>query len=167
MRSQAKSMAACTTRRPKRHSLPAARCWVACGRRHIPERRANGALGFAGPQLAYASGTAAQASAYPVKAPPYGPSRDLTFWSLGLGGWGHSDGDGNAASLRAALVASSPVSMRASAKAGARALPQDMCAPICMPMTGRAAPASTACSLVPIHRKARRLQRARRRLIFV
>ena len=57
-----------------------------------------GALGFAGPQLAYASGTAAQASAYPVKA-PYGPSRDLTFWSLGLGGWGHSDGDGNAASL--------------------------------------------------------------------
>ena len=41
---------------------------------------------------------AAQASAYPVKA-PYGPSRDLTFWSLGLGGWGHSDGDGNAASL--------------------------------------------------------------------
>ena len=30
---------------------------------------------------------------------PYGPSRDLTFWSLGLGGWGHSDGDGNAASL--------------------------------------------------------------------
>jgi outer membrane autotransporter protein len=59
-----------------------------------------GALGFAGPQLAYASdsATAAQASAYPVKA-PYGPSRDLTFWSLGLGGWGHSDGDGNAASL--------------------------------------------------------------------
>ena len=32
-----------------------------------------GALGFAGPQLAYASATAAQASAYPVKAPmPYG-----------------------------------------------------------------------------------------------
>jgi outer membrane autotransporter protein len=60
-----------------------------------------GALGFAGPQLAYASdsATAAQASAYPVKA-PYGPSRDLTFWSLGLGGWGHSDGDGNAASLK-------------------------------------------------------------------
>ena len=58
-----------------------------------------GALGFAGPQLAYASSTAAQASAYPVKA-PYGPTRDLTFWSLGLGGWGHSDGDGNAASLK-------------------------------------------------------------------
>ena len=58
-----------------------------------------GALGFAGPQLAYASATAAQASDYPVKAPMYGPSRDLTFWSQGLGGWGHSDGDGNAASL--------------------------------------------------------------------
>ena len=58
-----------------------------------------GALGFAGPQLAYASATAAQASGYPVKAPMYGPSRDLTFWSQGLGGWGHTDGDGNAASL--------------------------------------------------------------------
>ena len=57
------------------------------------------ALGFAGPQLAYASATAAQASDYPVKAPMYGPSRDLTFWAQGLGGWGHSDGDGNAASL--------------------------------------------------------------------
>ncbi len=62
-----------------------------------------GALGFAGPQLAYASGAAAeaQASVYPVKAPmPYGPSRDLTFWTQGLGGWGQSDGDGNAASLK-------------------------------------------------------------------
>ena len=57
-----------------------------------------GALGFAGPQLAYASASAAPGPGYPVKA-PYGPSRDLTFWSLGLGGWGHSDGDGNAASL--------------------------------------------------------------------
>jgi outer membrane autotransporter protein len=62
-----------------------------------------GALGFAGPQLAYASASAAeaQASAYPVKAPmPYGPSRDFTFWTQGVGGWGQSDGDGNAASLR-------------------------------------------------------------------
>jgi outer membrane autotransporter protein len=58
-----------------------------------------GALGFAGPQLAYASGASAQASAYPVKAPAYGPARDLTFWALGLGGWGRSDGDGNAASF--------------------------------------------------------------------
>ena len=58
-----------------------------------------GALGFAGPQLAYASASAAPGPGYPVKA-PYGPSRDLTFWSLGLGGWGHSDGDGNAASLK-------------------------------------------------------------------
>ena len=61
-----------------------------------------GALGFAGPQLAYASASAAaaQASAYPVKAAPYAPSRDLTFWTQGFGGWGQSDGDGNAASLR-------------------------------------------------------------------
>ena len=60
-----------------------------------------GALGFAGPQMAYASAsaTAAQASAYPVKAPPYAPSRDFTFWAQGVGGWGQSDGDGNAASL--------------------------------------------------------------------
>jgi outer membrane autotransporter protein len=58
-----------------------------------------GALGFAGPQLAYASGASAQASDYPVKAPAYGPARDLTFWALGLGGWGRSDGDGNAASF--------------------------------------------------------------------
>ena len=60
-----------------------------------------GALGFAGPQLAYASASAAaaQASAYPVKAAPYAPSRDLTFWTQGFGGWGQSDGDGNAASL--------------------------------------------------------------------
>ena len=29
-----------------------------------------------------------------------GPSRDLTFWAQGLGGWGHADSDGNAASLR-------------------------------------------------------------------
>ena len=29
-----------------------------------------------------------------------GPSRDLTFWAQGLGGWGHADSDGNAASVR-------------------------------------------------------------------
>ena len=58
-----------------------------------------GALGFAGPQLAYAS---ADANSFPVKAAPgaRGPSRDLTFWAQGLGGWGHADSDGNAASLR-------------------------------------------------------------------
>ena len=58
-----------------------------------------GALGFAGPQLAYAS---ADANGFPVKAAPgaRGPSRDLTFWAQGLGGWGHADSDGNAASLR-------------------------------------------------------------------
>ena len=41
-------------------------------------------------------------AAYPTKAAPgaRGPSRDLTFWAQGLGGWGHADSDGNAASLR-------------------------------------------------------------------
>jgi len=38
------------------------------------------------------------------------------------------------------------------AKAGAQALPQAMYALICMPMTGQAAPASTACSWVPMQR---------------
>jgi outer membrane autotransporter protein len=58
-----------------------------------------GALGFAGPQLAYAS---ADANGFPVKAAPgaRGPSRDLTFWAQGLGGWGKADSDGNAASLK-------------------------------------------------------------------
>jgi outer membrane autotransporter protein len=58
-----------------------------------------GALGFAGPQLAYAS---ADANGFPVKGAPgaRAPSRDLTFWAQGLGGWGHADSDGNAASLR-------------------------------------------------------------------
>jgi outer membrane autotransporter protein len=59
-----------------------------------------GALGFAGPQLAYAADNAN--ATYPTKAAPgaRGPSRDLTFWAQGLGGWGHADSDGNAASLR-------------------------------------------------------------------
>ena len=41
-------------------------------------------------------------AAVPGKAPsrPVGPSRDLTFWAQGLGGWGHADGDDNAASVR-------------------------------------------------------------------
>ena len=58
-----------------------------------------GALGFGGPQLAYA---ADKPMLLPTKAAPgaRGPSRDLTFWAQGLGGWGHADSDGNAASLR-------------------------------------------------------------------
>lgn len=38
----------------------------------------------------------------PVKGAPgaYSAWRDLTFWALGLGGWGRTDSDGNAASLR-------------------------------------------------------------------
>ena len=108
-----------------------------------------GALGFAGPQLAYASGAAAeaQASVYPVKAPmPYGPSRDLTFWTQGLGGWGQSDGDGNAASLKSrfggflsGVDARFGEAWRAGFVAGY--LRSDL-----KPMCGKAAPASTACS---------------------
>jgi outer membrane autotransporter protein len=69
-----------------------------------------GALGFAGPEMAYAPGEANAAYAadvaVPAKAPARSPlhagerSRDLTFWAQGLGGWGHADSDGNAASLR-------------------------------------------------------------------
>jgi outer membrane autotransporter protein len=57
-----------------------------------------GALGFAGPQLAYA---AADANGFPAKSAPGASDRprDLTFWAQGLGGWGRTDSDGNAASL--------------------------------------------------------------------
>jgi outer membrane autotransporter protein len=57
-----------------------------------------GALGFAGPQLAYAS---ADGNGIPAKAAPGAGdrSRDLTFWAQGLGGWGRTDSDGNAASV--------------------------------------------------------------------
>jgi outer membrane autotransporter protein len=65
-----------------------------------------GALSFGGPELAYASGDA-YAADFPAKAAPgkapsrvNGPSRDLTFWAQGFGGWGHADSDGNAASLK-------------------------------------------------------------------
>src|SRR5262249_14985900 len=59
-----------------------------------------GALGFAGPQLAYTAGDAR--AAYPVKAAPGSPDRphDLTFWAQGLSGWGHAESDGNAAPLK-------------------------------------------------------------------
>jgi outer membrane autotransporter protein len=62
-----------------------------------------GALGFGGPQLAYASADAN--AGLPVKAAPNvretsrDTGRDLTFWAQGLGGWGRTDGDGNAALL--------------------------------------------------------------------
>jgi outer membrane autotransporter protein len=65
-----------------------------------------GALGFGGPALAYAAGDTSSANnasaAYATKAATgaRGPSRDLTFWAQGLGGWGHADSDGNAASLK-------------------------------------------------------------------
>jgi outer membrane autotransporter protein len=58
-----------------------------------------GALGFGGPQLAYASGDSYAADVAVKAAPGRDASRGLTFWAVGLGGWGHSDGDGNAASL--------------------------------------------------------------------
>jgi outer membrane autotransporter protein len=86
-----------------------------------------GALGFAGPELAYADGRApstpadgkavygtsgrlayaadgndSMAADMRTKAPRGNNniSRDLTFWAQGLGGWGHADSDGNAASLK-------------------------------------------------------------------
>ena len=60
-----------------------------------------GALGFAGPQLGLRLGRSPMRR-FPVKAAPgaRGPSRGLTFWAQGLGGWGHADSDGNAASLK-------------------------------------------------------------------
>ncbi|HET9715072.1 MAG TPA: autotransporter domain-containing protein, partial [Pseudolabrys sp.] len=84
-----------------------------------------GALGFAGPELSYADGGASSAAAHAaaraagagnandayaadmgarmpmaVKGGNSHASRDLTFWAQGLGGWGHADSDGNAASLK-------------------------------------------------------------------
>jgi outer membrane autotransporter protein len=67
-----------------------------------------GALAFGGPELAYAGGNANAAyaadirPAVPGKAPMRTGerSRDLTFWAQGLGGWGHTDSDGNAASVK-------------------------------------------------------------------
>ena len=66
-----------------------------------------GALAFGGPELAYAGDSANAAyaadisSAVPGKAPARTGerSRDLTFWAQGLGGWGHTDSDGNAAAV--------------------------------------------------------------------
>ena len=64
---------------------------------------AQAALAFSGPELAYASINSHASGAhatFPAKAPAAakgaGPN-DLTFWTQGLGGFGHVDGDGNAA----------------------------------------------------------------------
>jgi outer membrane autotransporter protein len=58
-----------------------------------------GALAFGGPELAQLA-YAADGNGFPVKAPGMSDrSRDLTFWAQGLGGWGHTDSDGNAASV--------------------------------------------------------------------
>jgi fibronectin-binding autotransporter adhesin len=65
-----------------------------------------GVLGFAGPELAYGGDDASAArdayAAMPGKASRRADdrSRGLTFWAQGLGGWGHADSDGNAASLK-------------------------------------------------------------------
>jgi len=67
-----------------------------------------GALAFGGPELAYVGDNANAAyaadisPAMPGKAPARmgERSRDLTFWAQGLGGWGHVDSDGNAASVK-------------------------------------------------------------------
>ena len=59
-----------------------------------------GALGFGGPDLANASLDAYAADMKTAtKAPAKAPSRDLTFWAQGLGGWGHVGSDGNAAKV--------------------------------------------------------------------
>src|SRR5262249_10419020 len=58
-----------------------------------------GALAFGGPQLAYGSGDSYAADLPAKAAPGRDASHGLTFWAQGLGGWGHSDSDGNAASL--------------------------------------------------------------------
>jgi outer membrane autotransporter protein len=64
------------------------------------------ALSFGGPQLAYAADGARPG--FPTKALPGANGaadtpRDLTFWSQGIGGWGHVDGDGNAATLKSSF----------------------------------------------------------------
>ena len=151
MRSPAKCSAACTTARPgsavraQRDARPHAAEFVCRhSRRSWRARLRRSCIGLRGGRYQFSG----QCLTYPTKAAPgaRGPSRDLTFWAQGLGGWGHSDSDGNAASLKSRSAASSRVSMRASVTRGAPASWPAICAPISMSMRVRAAPASTACS---------------------
>ena len=69
------------------------------------------ALGAGGPMLAYAEPTdeaLAYADAgrpkFPVKALPLAPTPEYTWWTQGVGAWGHIDGDGNAAAASRELA---------------------------------------------------------------
>ncbi|MBV9954552.1 MAG: autotransporter domain-containing protein, partial [Pseudolabrys sp.] len=68
-------------------------------------RQFGGLLGLAslsagGPTLSYSPGEEAMAAAFPVKAPRGAPVGDYVYWAQVNGGWGRSDGDGNAAAYR-------------------------------------------------------------------
>ena len=122
MRSPAKCSAACTTRKARKRSSRAARCSAACGRRPYAGAPGElGALGFGGPQLAYAS---ADANAVcPVKAAPGATDRPLARSHL-LGAGSRRLGPCRQRRQcrlvdAAGSAVSSPASMRASARPGA------------------------------------------------
>ena len=77
---------------------------------HAPD--AMGALGFAGPDTVAATDADsaalgyAKATGFPLKAPPAAARgwSDLTFWSQGVGAFGHIDSDGNAATAQRDLA---------------------------------------------------------------
>ena len=86
MRCPAKSTAACTIRRPKKHSSPAARCSGACGRPPMPVRRVNWARSvLPGRNWLMHRDPPRRRRRLPIRsrAAPYAPSRDLTFWTQG------------------------------------------------------------------------------------
>ncbi|MGA2290575.1 autotransporter domain-containing protein [Bradyrhizobium sp.] len=80
------------------------------GYAHAPD--VMGALGFDGPVTAAGPGENnalgyAPAPGFPVKALPAGVpafGSDVTFWSQGVGAWGHIGGDGNAAEAQRNLA---------------------------------------------------------------
>ena len=63
-----------------------------------------GALGYAGPRLAYGQAGDAYAAdlGFPVKAAPAGTALtpDWTWWTQAIGSWGQIDGNGNAGGVR-------------------------------------------------------------------
>jgi outer membrane autotransporter protein len=62
-----------------------------------------GALGYAGPRLAYGPGDACAADlGFPVKAAPARTALtpDWTWWTQAVGSWGQIDGNGNAGGVR-------------------------------------------------------------------
>jgi uncharacterized protein with beta-barrel porin domain len=80
------------------------------GYAHAPD--VMGALGFDGPvtaagpsespALGYAPGPGFPVKALPAAAPAF--ASDVTFWSQGVGAWGHIEGDGNAAEVHRNLA---------------------------------------------------------------